>query len=383
MCYAKCFIGVLVLVVLGCGKVEKKALLKEESMTIDKKTFGYIDDVAIQIFTLSGPDGSQISITNFGGIIQSWVVPDHTGKLLDIVLGFDDLVSYQQEHPYFGAIIGRYANRIAQGKFEIADIEYILATNDGANHLHGGVRGFDKQIWQVTNHGIEDGRATLTMHHVSPDGSEGYPGELDVEVTYSYNMDGQLRIAYQAKTTKPTFVNLTNHTYFNLGGHNSKDITDHVLQMSASRYTPVDASLIPTGEIRNVEGSAMDFREPQPIGLRIDDKDVQLGYGGGYDHNFVLDQQSLDSEAAVVYDPVSKIHLSTYTTEPGIQLYTGNFLDGSIRGKGGVFYEKRSGLSLETQHYPDSPNQPAFPSTLLRPGDTYESTTIYHVRSSK
>jgi len=349
-------------------------------MTIDKSTWGYIDDVPIQLFTLSGTDGSKVRITNFGGIIQSWMVPDHLGNVRDIALGFDSLLQYHEEHPYFGAIIGRYGNRIAHGEFEIGDRKYSLATNNPPNHLHGGDRGFDKAVWEVSNFSIEDDGATLALNHLSPDGDEGYPGELQVEVTYTLSDDGRLRIDYQAYTSKSTFVNLTNHTYFNLGGHDSGSITDHILQLQSSHFTPVDEHLIPTGELATVKDGPFDFLSPHEIGAMIDQVDVQIKFGGGYDHNYVVDNPSLKSPAAVVYDPDSKIELSVFTTEPGIQLYTGNFLDGTLQGKDGAVYEKRSGFCLETQHFPDSPNQPNFPSTLLTPGEKYNSTTIFQVR---
>lgn len=380
MLATKSCVFMLIILIWGCNKPKNTLPPKEETMTIDKTVFGYIDDEPIQLFTLSGRDGSQVKITNYGGIIQSWMIPDRHGNLRDIALGFDSLSQYQEEHPYFGAIIGRYGNRIAKGKFEIEGKSYTLATNNGPNHLHGGDRGFDKVVWGVSEFSIEDKGATLTLNLISPDGDQGYPGELSIEVTYTLSDDGRLRIDYRAQTSQPTYVNLTNHTYFNLGGHGSGSINDHMLQLHASRYTPVDESLIPTGELATVHESPFDFLSPHEIGERIDQEDIQISYGGGYDHNFVVDDPSLESEVAKVHDLQSNIELSVYTTEPGVQLYTGNFLDGSLKGKKGVLYGKRSGFCLETQHFPDSPNQTNFPSTRLDPGESYTSTTIYHVR---
>ncbi len=355
-------------------------LEKKEAMTIDRSIFGYIDDEPIELFTLSGTDGHQISITNYGGIIQSWILPDRHGRLQDVVLGFDSLKTYMMDHPYFGAIIGRYGNRIAHGRFKLGGKTYHLATNNGPNHLHGGQRGFDKVVWEVVRYAAEPTSAILVMRYLSPDGEEGYPGNLDVEVTYTFEMDGSLRIDYKAQVDKPTFVNLTSHTYFNLGGHQSGHIYDHMLQINASEYTEVDKYLIPTGRLVSVSNSAFDFRSPHKIGDRINDAEEQLIWGGGYDHNFVLDESSLEKAAAVVSQPITGIEVRIYTSEPGLQLYTANFLDDTFAGKGGVLYQKRSGLCLETQHFPDSPNQTSFPSTLLRPGELYQSTTIYNMR---
>lgn len=331
----------------------------------------------VDLYTLTNTHGVQIQITNYGGIVTQLRVPDRNGDLADVVLGYDSLSAYLEGSPYFGAIVGRYGNRIARGRFELDGVEYTLATNDGDNHLHGGLIGFDKVVWQAEPYSA-DGETGLRLTYVSDDGEEGYPGRLNATVTYVLTNENELRIEYLAETESPTVVNLTHHSYFHLAGHDSGDILGHELALAASRFTPVDAGLIPTGELRPVAGSPMDFRESTPIGARIEEADEQLGFGGGYDHNFVLDDYDGTLRiAARVYEPTSGRVMEVYTTEPGIQFYSGNFLDGSNVGKGGSPYEHRSGFCLETQHFPDSPNQAHFPSTVLRPGARYESKTIY------
>lgn len=330
----------------------------------------------LSVFTLANSRGMEARITNYGGILMSLKVPDRRGRLEDVVLGFDTPEEYRTKpHPYFGALVGRYANRIAGAKFSLNGQTYSLAPNNNGNSLHGGNTGFDKKIWQASQKG---NKLTLTL--TSPDGEEGYPGALTVTAVYELTEDNELRLSFTAKTTKPTVLNLTNHSYFNLGGPGRRDILGQDLRIFASRFTPVNETLIPTGELRPVTDTPFDFRDSFRIGERIDDtSDPQIRFGGGYDHNYVLDRVTKDGldPAAQVYDPLSGRTLLVLTTQPAVQLYTGNFLDGSLQGKGGAAYTKRKALCLETQHYPDSPNQPGFPSTVLKPGQTYRSTTVY------
>lgn len=348
-------------------------------MNITTSQFGFIDSMPIQLYTLSDQEGTQISITNYGGIIQSWKTPDKDGEITDVVLGFDSLETYLEPHPYFGSIVGRYANRIAGGRFDLDGTTYTLATNNGPNHLHGGLKGLDKAIWKVDEVTYDETQSKLVLSHTSPHLDEGYPGRLDIEVTYTLQRGGRLRIDYQAKSDRSTHVNLTNHSYFNLGGHASGSILDHQLQIHARSITPVNELLIPAGEFMHVDGGPFDFNIPELIGARIDDEHQQISYGGGYDHNYVIDRPGLDEPIALVSSPLTGIRLRVFTSEPGVQLYTGNFLDGTLVGKGNTTYMKRSGFCLETQHFPDSPNQPEFPSTLLLPDQVYESTTIYQI----
>jgi len=332
---------------------------------------------SVQLFTLKNKNGIEVSITNYGGIITSLKTFDGKGLLADVALGFDTLERYLQPHPYFGAIIGRYGNRIGKARFTLDGVTYTLAKNNGENSLHGGNQGFDKKLWKAR---AEQGPSaqTLVLEYTSPDGEEGYPGTLRTEVRYTLSDDDSLRIGYRATTDKKTVVNLTNHTYFNLAGQGNGDILNHEIEIRASRFTPVDAGLIPTGELRSVEGTPFDFRKPHRIGERIEARDEQIKLGGGYDHNFVLDRQGDGlSMAARVVEPSTGRALEVWTTEPAMQFYTGNFLDGTITGKGGKVYPRRSGFCLETQHYPDSPNQPAFPSTVLEPGQEYRSATVW------
>lgn len=361
---------------LSCGPGARKQ--SEEGVNVTKEMFGKTaDGRAVEIFTLRNKSGVEARITNYGGIVVSLKTPDRAGKLDDIVLGFDSLDGYLGEHPYFGAIVGRYGNRIAKGRFTLNGVEYKLAQNNGENALHGGIKGFDKAVWTAKETTV-DGAPAVEMSYLSKDGEEGYPGNLSATVTYSLNDRNELRIDYRATTDKDTVVNLTNHSYFNLAGQGEGDILNHVMTINAARFTPVDAGLIPTGELRPVDGTPFDFRTPTAIGARIDGKDEQLIRGKGYDHNFVLDgtpdQLSL---AARVTEPKSGRILEVLTTQPGVQFYTGNFLDGSIRGKGGKAYKFRYGFCLETQHFPDSPNQPSFPSAVLKAGDKYQTTTVF------
>ena len=321
---------------------------------------------------LQNAGGTTVSILPLGGIIQGIVAADRNGDFADIVLGFDTEAKYKLGHPYFGALIGRYGNRIAGGRFTIDGTEYVLGCNHGPHHLHGGFRGFDKVRWRCRG----DGRS-LRLAYVSADGEEGYPGELTVTVDYTLDDNDTLRIDYQATTTRSTPVNLTSHPYFNLAGHDAGTVYGHELEIFAGSYTPVDEELIPLGGIDGVQGTPLDFRTPMTIGERIIDDHPQLQHAGGYDHNWVLDGPLGELRlAARVTEPESGRVLEVLTTEPGLQFYSGNGLDG-IRGKGGASYAPRSGFCLETQHFPDSPNQPEFPTTILEPGDLYASTTIY------
>ena len=349
---------------------------------ITTKSFGQLPDGRpTEVFTLENASGFRADISDYGGTVVRLLVPDKNGKLADVSLGFDDAARYREKSPFFGALIGRYGNRIAHGKFTLDGLTYSLPLNDSPGDipcsLHGGLIGFDKVIWEARPV-IREGNPTLILRYVSRDGEQGYPGELTVEVTYTVTAANELRIDYQATTTKATPVNLTNHTYFNLKGEGNGTILDHVLMMKASRTTPVNAGLIPTGEIVPVAGTPLDFTTPHAIGERINADNEQLKFGGGYDHNWVLDNQDGSlALAATVYEPTSGRLMEVLTTEPGLQFYSGNFLDGTLTGKSGQAYVHRSGLCLETQHYPDSPNHPEFPSTILRPGETLHSTTIY------
>jgi len=341
--------------------------------------FGQLPDGRrVELFTLRNTHGVQVQVMTYGAIITSIRTPDATGVMSDIALGFDSLSGYLGASPYFGAIVGRYANRIARGRFTLDGVEYHLAQNNGPNSLHGGVRGFDKVLW--TPEPFEtDSAMGVRLRYESADGEEGYPGALMVQVTYTLNEANELSVGYEASTTKATPLNLSQHTYWNLHGEGTGTILDLRLMLNASAFTPVDSTLIPSGKIAPVQGTPFDFRQPTTIGARIDGSDEQLRYGKGYDHNWVLDRQGQDTLAlaARLEDSVSGRVLEVRTTEPGIQFYSGNFLDGSITGKGGHVYGHRNGLCLETQHFPDSPNHPNFPSTILRPGARYQSRTVF------
>jgi aldose 1-epimerase len=364
----------LVILAAGCksgrsGNSQEQQ--KNPNCMVEKSFFGATPDGdSVMLFTLKNELGYVVKITNYGCIITGIFTPDRDGKQGNIVLGFDNLDQYLAGHPYFGAVVGRYGNRIANAQFTLDGETCHLAANNGRNSLHGGVIGFDKKIWDAKVISCDE-RAALKLTCVSPDGEEGYPGTLTTEVTYELLMD-QLSITYEAETDKPTVLNLTNHTYFNLAGEGT--ILDHILYINASRYTPVNSELIPTGELANVDGTPFDFRKPTVIGERFE----QVGGNpGGYDHNYVLDGASGDKVlAAKVMDPKSGRFVEVFTTEPGVQFYTGNFLDGTLVS-GGVTYVKNYGMCLETQHFPDSPNQPGFPSTVLRPGEKYISRTIF------
>lgn len=347
--------------------------------TVAADTFGVLPTgETVERYTLTNPSGVELAAVTYGGIVVSLKLPDRDGRLDDVVLGYDDLKGYLTDSPYFGAIVGRYANRIAGGRFELDDETYTLARNNGPNHLHGGERGFDKVVWDAEPFESIDG-VGVVLTHVSPDGTEGYPGTLTAHVRYLLTADDRLVIDYEATTDRATPVNLSQHSYFNLGGHTpaSGDVLDHVLTIRASRYTPVDSTLIPTGELAPVDETPFDFRAPTAIGARIELPDPQLRFGGGYDHNFVLDRESAGLIlAARVQHPTTGRTFDLFTTEPGLQFYSGNFLDGSLTGKSSRVYGHRSGFCLETQHFPDSPNQPGFPPTILRPGEEYRSRTV-------
>lgn len=343
---------------------------------INARPFGEVDNTKVELYTLSNESGAKVSITNYGGTVTSIVVPDKEGKMDDVVLGFDTVDEYVEKSPYFGCITGRYANRIAKGKFSLDGKEYTLATNNDPNHLHGGLKGFDKKVWKA-NLGNDGDNPTLTLVYTSPDGEEGYPGTLVTSVTYTWTQDNALRIDYKATTDQTTIINLTNHSYFNLAGAGSESVLDHSLQINAKHYTPIDPGSIPTG-IAPVSGTPFDFSKSTRIGERIEQDNEQLKNGIGYDHNFVLKKED-DGElitAAFLTEPTSGRFLTVSTTEPGIQFYSGNFLDG-LKGKGGKNYPHRSAMCLEAQTFPDSPNQKEFPSPVLKPGETYSQTTIY------
>ena len=357
------------------------APIEEAAPTAEVTTeaFGDTPDGPAELYKLK-TEGLEVHITNRGGIVTNVLAPDKDGNVADVVLGFDEVAGYLEEYPYFGALIGRYGNRIAKGKFELNGETYTLATNNETNTLHGGERGFDKRLWAAEPFTSQD-TAGLRLTYRSADGEEGYPGNLDVTVTYTL-VGKDLGIDYRATTDAATPVNLTNHTYFNLTGNPKTPILNHELKLNADRYTPVDATLIPTGELAPVAGTPFDFTSAKAIGRDIEQTDTQLEYGGGYDHNFVLtDGSSSMKTAATVYEPGSGRTLEVLTTEPGVQFYSGNFLDGTNVGKGDQPYEFRTGFCLETQHFPDSPNQPAFPSTILEPGQVYATRTVYRFGS--
>ncbi len=353
--------------------------------SLSRAPFGRLaDGTQVEIFTLSSGAGMEVRTMPYGAAIVSIRVPDRNGAADDVVLGFDTLDDYVTKNRFFGVVAGRYANRIAKGRFTLDGKTYALATNNGVNHLHGGVKGFDKVVWGAEPFERE-GTVGVAYSHTSPDGDEGYPGTLNVRVTYTLSPSNALTVDYDATTDKPTPINLTQHTYFNLAGDGSGDILGHQLTIDADRFTPVDETLIPTGELAPVDGTPFDFRQPMAVGARIGADHQQLKYGNGYDHNFVLNTRAgrstgpalLPEHAARVVDPKSGRTLDVSTTQPGVQFYTGNFLDGSVTGKSGHVYKQRLGLCLETQHFPDSPNHPDFPSTILRPGERFQSRTVF------
>jgi aldose 1-epimerase len=353
--------------------------------TVERESFGTLPDGrAVDQYVLTNKNGMAVKAITYGGIITSIRVPDTSGTFENVVLGFDELARYLSDEyraasPYFGAIIGRYANRIEDGRFTLDGQAYKLATNNGPNHLHGGDEGFSRRLWKAEPFENDSARGVV-FTYTSPDGEEGYPGRLDTEVTYTLTDDNELVFGYRATTTEATPVNLTQHSYFNLSGQSEGTILDHRLTINADAFTFVNENLVPTGELQPVEGTPFDFTMATPIGARINQVNQQLQYAGGYDHNFVLNREDAGAgslvRAARVYDPESGRHLTVRTTEPGLQFYSGNFLDGRLEGPNGP-YEHRSGLALETQHFPNSPNEENFPSTILRPGETYRSRTVY------
>jgi aldose 1-epimerase len=366
------FALLLLLVSVAVANAQRADILKE--------SFGKTaDGESVDIYTLKNHRGMQVRITNYGGIVVSLTAPDRNRKFADVVLGYNDLDSYlKPPFPYFGAIVGRYANRIAKGRFTLNGEEYKLAVNNGENTLHGGIKGFDKVVWKVKQVRTTPAGPALFLTYLSKDGEEGYPGNLTVTVVYTLTNNNELKIDYTASTDKDTVTNLTHHSYFNLAGEGNGDILDHQLVLKANRFVPTDAGAIPTGELRNVAGTPFDFRAATAIGARINGDDEQLKLGKGYDHTWVINGRAGSlRQAAIAYERKSGRVMEVWTTEPGVQFYTGNYLDGTITGKAGKPYPRRSGFCLETQHYPDSPNQPNFPTTTLKKGAVYRSTTIY------
>ena len=347
-------------------------------VTIEKSPFGTtVEGIDVNEYTLSNQQGMEVSIINYGGIITSWTAKDKNGVYEDIVLGYNELSEYEKETPYFGAIIGRYGNRIAKGKFSIDGKEYTLAVNNGENHLHGGMKGFDKVVWDAETRST-DSSVSLVLTYLSKDMEEGYPGNLEVEVVYTLNNEDELSVTYKATTDKTTVINLTQHSYFNLSANFNNTILNHELILNSDSYLPVDKTLIPTGEFRDVTNTPFDFRTPKTIGQQISEEDLQLKNGFGYDHCWVLNEQDKGVRfVASAFEPQSRRYLEVFSDEPGIQFYSGNFLDGTLPSKNNGSYEFRSGFCLETQHFPDSPNQKNFPSVILRPGEEYTSHTIF------
>jgi aldose 1-epimerase len=346
------------------------------SAGITAADWGEVDGKKVQLFTLANKNGGEVKISNYGGIVTSWVAPDRNGAKSNIVLGFDELSGYLAKPPYFGATIGRYGNRIGDARFSLDGKTYTLAANNGKNHLHGGNKGFDKVVWDAAP--STSGTPSLTLSYLSKDGEEGYPGNLKTTVKFTLTDDNELQIEYDAETDKATPVNLTNHSYFNLSGDVTKGILGHTLWIDADRYTPVDSTLIPTGQLAPVKGTPFDFTSPHTIGERIGQ------VNGGYDHNFVLNRKGADLQlVAWLQDSLSGRKLEVYTTEPGLQFYSGNFLDGSLKNRDGAAIPKHGALCLETQHFPDSPNKPSFPSTILKPGEKYHTVTKYKLSVTK
>ena len=367
-----------VMIAVAALAMAAQAQGSKQKMKTGKESFGKLPDgTPVDLYTLTNAHGIEMKVITYGGIVTSLKTPDRNGQLGDIVLGFDNLQGYLDKSPFFGALIGRYGNRIGNAQFTLNGKSYQLPKNDGDNTLHGGIKGFDKVVWKARPLQVKDG-AALELTYVSKDGEEGFPGTLSVRVVYTLNNRNEWRIDYTATTDKPTVVNLTQHSYFNLAAGAAPNDLAHEMYLNADRFTPVAKGLIPTGELQAVKGTPMDFTKPMAIGAHIDDNYDQLQLAGGYDHNWVLNKTgSAMTLAARVVEPTSGRVLEVTTTEPGIQFYAGNFLDGTITGKGGKVYVKRYGFCLETQHFPDSPNKPKFPTTTLKPGQTYKTTTVY------
>src|ERR1043165_4924456 len=353
------------------------SLLAQAQATVTKAPFGTVDGQSVDLYTLRNVHGVEAKITNYGGILVSLKVPDRNGKIADVVLGYNDLDSYLKGSPYFGAIVGRYGNRIAKGRFTLNGVEYKLAVNNGENTLHGGLKGFDKVVWTGREMKTNAGPAVV-LTYLSKDGEEGYSGNLNGRVVYTLTKKNEIKIDYSATTDKDTVTNLTHHSYFNLAGEGNGDILNHLVTINANRFVPTDAGSIPTGELKNVAGTPFDFLKATAIGARINQDDEQLKFGNGYDHTWVINGRAGAMRlAATAYETTSGRFMQVWTTEPGVQFYTGNFLDGSKTGKSGKVYERRTGFCFETQHYPDSPNHPSFPTTTLTKGQTHKSTTIH------
>lgn len=365
--------GVAALWITGCATSTSRNM----NPTITQTPFGQADGQAVTLYTLSNSRGAEARIMNYGGIVQSLRVPDRHGNFDDVVLGYDDLAGYVANNPYFGCLVGRYGNRIGGAKFTLDGRTYTLAANNGSNSLHGGLKGFDKVVWSARTLVAKAGPA-LELTYVSKDGEEGFPGNLKVTAVYSLTEDNALRLDFTATTDKPTVCNLTHHSYFNLRGQGKGDVLGHEVYINSDKTTPVDKELITTGEYASVAGTPFDFRKPTAIGARIDDPDTQLQYGPGYDHNWVINKPlgKLGLQARV-YEPTTGRVMEVWSDEPGLQFYAGNFLDGTITGKGGAVYQRRNAFCMEPQHYPDSPNKPNFPSVVLRPGETFKNTIIY------
>lgn len=364
------FLVLALVIFFSCAKQPTLPVL------VDEATFkSELDGKAVELFTLKNENGVEAQITNYGGRIINLWTPDKNGDFADIVVGYETLAEYLKSNEiYYGTLIGRYGNRIAKGHFTLNDSVYTLATNNKVNHLHGGVKGFNNVVWDAQK--IDD--QTLELKYLSPDGEEGYPGNLNVKVVYTLTNDNELKVEYWATTDKATPVNLTQHSFFNLKGAGNGDVNGHIMEILADSYIPVDSTLIPLGEVAPVDGTPFDFRKPTAIGARVNDENEQLKNGGGYDHNWVINKAETGLNYAVkVVEPISGRTLEVFTNEPGVQFYGGNFMNGSDSGKGGKVYAYRGALALETQHFPDSPNQPSFPSTILNPGEEYYSVCIY------
>ena len=371
---AKIFVTLTLSIVFFSG-----VFLKAEAKpSVKKDSWGKISNgKAVEIYTLKNSNGAETRIITYGGTIVSLKMPDKNGKFGDVVLGYDSIADYEKNQSYIGALIGRYANRIAKGRFSLDGKEYVLAKNNGENHLHGGLKAFDKVVWTAKS-SVDKNGANLELSYLSKDGEEGYPGNLTIKVVYTLTENNELKVAYSATTDKNTIVNLTQHAYFNLAGAGSGDILNHQLTLYADKFTPTDDGSIPTGELRSVKGTPFDFLTPAVIGARINNADEQLKFGNGYDHNWVLNKNDNSlTLAATVFESASGRVMEVYTTERGLQFYAGNYLDGAIKGKSGQNYPRRSGFCLEAQNFPDSPNKSNFPSPVLKPGETYRQTTVY------